>query len=152
INSVAFVPRGLRVAYGCQDGNAGIWDVERNTAAMAGRLEGGINVVAASSDGRYLMIGGIRGALLVDDLDTDIVSSYLGHGATICALDMPSSESPYLVSGDFSGAVRVWPVPHSASRTIIRTPSRLSSAVLVGSDGPMVAVAIEPSLRWASLD
>src|SRR5262249_8221479 len=59
---------------------------------------------------------------------------------------------PYIISGDISGAIRVWPVPQPAVRTVLRSPSRLSVSMLVANDGPMVATSVDSSLRWATLE
>jgi len=152
MTSVRFLSHDVRVAYACQDGNAGIWNVDAGRSVLSTHLEGGAAVVEVSDDDRYLIIGGNNGSITIHDFRTGLYSSYLGHTAWVSQIVPPSPNFPYLASGDRSGILRVWDLPRDNVRVAIHSTSRLISAVLVSSDGPVVATGISSALRWASFD
>jgi WD40 repeat protein len=151
LNSIEFLQE-MRVAYACQDGNAGVWDLFNATTIVTAYIEGGAALVTTSSDARYLMIGGSSGRLVVYDFHTEIFSNYLGHTTWITSLLAPSDGFPYIASGDGNGNVRIWPLPRSNVRVAIRPTTRLVSAAFVSSDGPVLATGAASVLRWASFD
>src|SRR5262249_42334679 len=134
LNDVSFVPHRTLIAYVCQDGDAGTWDWQRDTNTVVGHVDGGGSVVTASEDGRYLLIGGLAGTVLVADLTTSIVSTYLGHTSRITSLLPPSAHFPYIASADTDGRVRIWPLPSSAARIVMQSKTRMMSVALISND------------------
>src|SRR5262249_39179883 len=63
------------VAYGCQEGEAGILDLARDKVSVLSFLEGGVTRVAASSDGRYVIFGGTSGKVVLYDVQTRILTT-----------------------------------------------------------------------------
>src|SRR6185436_1538318 len=70
----------------------------------------------------------------------------------ITVLSPPTAAYPYLVSGDASGALRVWPLPDTAVRLAATAASRLTQAAPLSSHGPVIAVGIDPIIPWSTLD
>jgi eukaryotic-like serine/threonine-protein kinase len=152
LNSVAFIGQSSRVVYACQDGNVGVWDEKSDSSVATAHIDGGARTTAASRDGRFAMFGGSSGLLLVYSRDTDLFTSYLGHGTSLTYLLPPSEGFPFLTSGDSMGMLRVWPLPPSSVRSVIRSTARLISAIFLSGRGPILAVGTASVLRWFSLN
>jgi WD40 repeat protein len=152
---VLSVPRGFAYAgfaYACQDGNAGIWDPEQNKLRVLAHIEGGAANIVVTADGRYAVVGGNNGNLLVYDFTTQMLSSYLGHATRLTQLLPPSPDSPYIVSGDTTGAMRVWSPPVATTRVAIETAALMYSAMLLANGGPLVAVGTDATIPWYARD
>jgi len=152
LNKVAVIALRRTIAYGCEDGDAGVRDLDRKSSAVVTHIEGGAAVVAGSADGRYLLAGGNDGKLVVYDATTRVALSYLGHATRITTIVPPSPEFPYIASGDATGALRVWPLPEAAVQAAITTPWRIYRAVLVGGDDPAIAVGNSSTIPWVTRD
>src|SRR5262249_27859255 len=89
VNRTALAPSAPIVAYGCQDGEAGMVELEHDKLSVLSYLEGGVTRVAASEDGRYLMFGGTSGKVVFYDVATRMLHTRLGHATRITALTPP---------------------------------------------------------------
>jgi WD40 repeat protein len=69
----------------------------------------------------------------------------------LTALAPPSPLFPWIVSGDISGELRLWPPPEPAVREIIATSSPIWRAMPL-HNGVVVAVSDDPLLRWHTPD
>ena len=138
INGIAFLHHDDLLGYACQDGDVGIWDVDRRSPSPLTRMDGGSATATSGSGGRYLLVGGNSGKLLVYDIETRLITTYLGHAARFFDGALSSGASG-VVSGDAGGALRSWPLPRTSARAILQSPARLVAAILVSNHGPVVA-------------
>jgi eukaryotic-like serine/threonine-protein kinase len=152
INRIALVADPPTAAFGCQDGEAGMLDLASDKLSVLSHLEGGVTRAVASADGRYMIFGGTSGKLVIYDVTTKMLHTLLGHSTRITVLSPPTPAYPYLVSGDASGALRVWPLPDTAVRLAATTASRLTQAAPLASHGPVIAVGLDPIIPWSTLD
>jgi WD40 repeat protein len=151
VNKVLILSAPGGVAYACQDGDAGVWNLESKPRVLA-FIEGGAANLAASGDGRYALIGGDRGKLLLYDFTTQILSRYLGHPSRLAVLLSPSMESPHILSGDSGGYVRIWSPPVATARVAITTAALLYKAVSLPNSGPVVALGPGTTIPWHMRD
>ncbi|HET7499771.1 MAG TPA: WD40 repeat domain-containing serine/threonine protein kinase [Kofleriaceae bacterium] len=135
-----------RIAYACREGVIGIWDLAAGTVTPRAQLEGHADLIATSPDGEYILAVGSNGTMVVLDLVTDLISSYRGHGRRVTALAPPTSDHPFLVSGDMRGAVRAWPVPPRLARVAATTISPFYAAIFNGSSATVTATTWLPAL------
>jgi WD40 repeat protein len=140
------------VAYACQDGDTGVMDLQRRAPRVLTHLDGGATSLAATGDGRLLIVGGARGQLAIYDAATQIVHARLGHATRISVVLPPSAEFPYIVSGDESGALRVWSPPEPTVRVVARTATRMLAAVPLAGQGPVIAVGFDTAIPWYGRD
>lgn len=152
LNGVDFLKDGTHLGYACQDGQAGVWDISIGASTVTTQVNSGASMVTASANGRYLLIGGNSGAVVVYDFNTKLFSTYLGHTSWISYLMPPTDEFPYIASGDANGAMRIWPLPRADIRVAIQSSSRLISTAFASNTGPLVATQAAAGLRWASFD
>jgi eukaryotic-like serine/threonine-protein kinase len=152
VNKVLVVPGRRAIAYACQNGDAGTWDHERDKLAVLAHIDGGATNLAGSADGRYLLVGGSTGKLMVHDATTQMVRSYLGHTSRLTALVPPSPASPYLLSGDTTGAVRAWTPPDATVSVAITTAASMYRAVLLPGGGPLIALGAAATIPWHARD
>jgi WD40 repeat protein len=134
------------VAYACTGGTVGIWDLQRGTATPRAQLEGHAELIAASPAGDYIVAAGGNGTVIVVDLFTDLIASYRGHGLRVTSITPPTSDHPYLVSGDVRGAVRAWPVPPRLVRVAATSSSPFYSAIFNQRSTTVTATTWLPSL------
>ncbi len=131
IVGVRFMPDGMGVLGGIQDGTLRLWDTQNG--AIIRRLAGhrlGINSLVLSHDGRYLASGAMRFGL---DLSIDTLQgpgeiflwdaysgqfnrSFEGHEAEVMALAFTPDDKT-LIAADFNGTVIAW---DAASGTMLR--------------------------------
>jgi WD40 repeat protein len=152
VNAVLIMPGSQTIAYGCQDGDAGLWDLSQNTRSVVGYIEGGAAIVAGSSDARYLLVGGTNGRILIYDFTTQMVSWYLGHTVPISALLPPTPAYPYVVSADQAGIIRTWRPRRATVRVAIKTGLRMSRAILLPRNGPLIATGDGSTIPWYTHD
>jgi eukaryotic-like serine/threonine-protein kinase len=152
VNKVLVVPERRAIAYACQDGDAGIWDQERDKLAVLAHIDGGAMLLTGSADGRYLLVGGSSGKLVVHDIMTDMVRTYLGHTMRLSALVPPSPAFPHLITGDTSGEVRIWTPPDGVVRVAIKTATSLYKAMVLPRGGPLVAFGAGATISWQARD
>ncbi|HSR98054.1 MAG TPA: WD40 repeat domain-containing serine/threonine-protein kinase, partial [Kofleriaceae bacterium] len=151
VNRIILMSDPPSVAYGCQEGEAGILDLARDKASVLSFLEGGVARVAASTDGRYVMFGGTSGKVVLYDVQTRILRTLLGHTTRITVITPATAAYPYLITGDASGEMRVWPMPVSPLRIAAVTTSRLLEAAPLPG-GPVIAVSYDTTIPWATRD
>jgi serine/threonine protein kinase/WD40 repeat protein len=152
VRGLLIVPHRSEIAYACQDGNAGLWDVDHNKRSVLGYLEGGAAAVSGTADGRYLLVGGVNGRLLIYDFTTQMLSSYLGHMTRITVLLPPSPGSPYIISADTSGLMRAWLPPETAARVAIKSAVPMSRAILLPNHGPLIGTEAGTTIPWYTHD
>jgi WD40 repeat protein len=152
VNRTALAPSPPIVAYGCQDGEAGMVELDHDKLSVLSYLEGGVTRVAASADGRYLMFGGTSGKVVFYDVATRMLHTRLGHATRITALTPPTSAFPYFITGDASGALRVWPLPDTAVRLAATTGSRMVRAAPLADQGPLIAAGYDTTIPWVARD
>jgi WD40 repeat protein len=148
-----FVFAGSRgVGYACSDGDAGVWDQSHDARTVVAHLDEGASQVAGSADGRYLMVGGANGRLVIYDFEAHIVHSDIGHHAAITAIVPPSPASAFIVSADASGAVRMWAPPNASARAVIHAPGRLNRTTALPDDAGLVAQGQDSTVLWYTFD
>jgi WD40 repeat protein len=152
INQVLIVTEHSGIAYACQDGDAGIWDLEQSKATVLAHIEDGAASLAASRDGHYLLMGGNSGKLLAYDFTTQMLSSYLGHATRLTTLVPASTEFPYLISGDTTGTIRTWTPPQPTARVAIATAAPMIKAMLLRNNGPLIATGATSTIPWYTRD
>jgi WD40 repeat protein len=152
VNKVLVVPGRRAIAYACQNGDAGTWDHERDKLAVVAHIDGGATNLAGSVDGRYLLVGGSSGKLMVHDATTQLVRSYLGHATRLTALVPPSPAFPYLISGDTTGMVRAWTPPDATARVAITTAASMYRALMLPGGGPLIALGATATIPWYARD
>jgi WD40 repeat protein len=142
---VQFIAGRRELAYACRAGTVGLWDPERNVATPRAQLEGHADLLATSPAGDYLLAGGGNGTVTVIDLQTDLISSYRGHGVRLTSLTPPTAELPFLISGDVTGAVRVWPLPLRLARVVATSNSAFHTAIFDPRSTSVIATTWQPA-------
>jgi WD40 repeat protein len=137
------------VAYACQDGEVGLWDIAAKLALHLMHVDGGTSAVAGSADGRYVIAGGINGSVMVHDASTGMATSYLGHTTRVAVLQPPTPDFPYILSGDSRGELRIWPLPAPAARVALQVAGTLFRAVPLPGDGPVIAIGSGSTIAWS---
>ncbi|MGH9886827.1 MAG: WD40 repeat domain-containing protein, partial [bacterium] len=151
VNRIILMSDPPSVAYGCQEGEAGILDLARDKVSVLSFLEGGVTRVAASDDGRFVFFGGTSGKVAMYDVQTRILMTLLGHTTRITVITPATAAYPYLITGDASGEIRVWPMPASPLRLAAATTSRLLEAAPLPG-GPVFAVSYDTTIPWTARD
>jgi WD40 repeat protein/tRNA A-37 threonylcarbamoyl transferase component Bud32 len=130
--AVAFSPDGTRLAAGCDDGSARVWDAAtgQELPALHGH-RGPVHAVAFSPDGRYLATASQDGAVWVWDASTgEQVRALRNHAGAVRSLAY-SREGRLASAGD-DKAVRVW------------DPAGRELLALRGHTEPLRALAFSP--------
>jgi WD40 repeat protein len=109
VNSVAFDPRGGRLASGCQDGSVWFWNVAKGGGEPAPeRHTGGVWSVAFSPDGRLLASTGDDGRVRLWDPDGGrLVRSLPGHGTALRCLAF-SPDGKVLAAAGRGATIKLW--------------------------------------------
>jgi WD40 repeat protein len=149
-NDLRFIPGRQSIAYACEDGAIGTWDVQRGTVRPRGQLEGHADLIAVSTTGEYLIAAGGNGTVTVFDLETDLIASYRGHGVRLTSLMPPSPEQPFVVSADVRGSIRVWPLPSRLARVVATSSSPFHQAIFDDHSGMVMATTWLPALTTFS--
>jgi len=145
-----FIPGRRSIAYGCREGAMGIWDLQQGTVSSRAQLEGHADLIAASPAGDYIVAAGNNGIVTVLDLDTDLVSSYKGHGFRLTSITPPTQEHPFLISADVRGAVRAWPMPPRLARVVTTARSPFYAAIFDDQSTVVTSAAWLPALMTFS--
>jgi WD40 repeat protein len=109
--SVKVVPGTRTIAFACQEGTIGLWDLARHTTRSLAQVEGRAASVWVSESGRQVFATNETGTITMVDLDSQLVSLFRGHAYRVLVVAPPNAEFPQLISGDVRGELRVWPLP-----------------------------------------
>jgi WD40 repeat protein/tRNA A-37 threonylcarbamoyl transferase component Bud32 len=150
VGTVSYLPRADQIAYGCANGIVGIWDTARSTVTPLATLPGSAEYLAPTADGRELAIAGSSPTLFVLDLESRIVTPYLGHNVRLTAIAAPEAGCPWFLSSDANGNLRAWPRPRPLARVAFTEPSRLFDALILGDSVTAVSSGPAASLHFAS--
>lgn len=144
ILSAGWLPGGVRIVTGGQDGVAHLWNVqEQETEAMLYGHEGAIAAVAVGPDGRWLVTGGEDATARIWDLtapDPSAAPTILrGHELGVTSIAVGPA-GRWLATGSQDTTVRLWD---------LTAPGKVpASIVLRGHESGVAAVAISPDVRW----
>ncbi|KAJ8582334.1 WD40 repeat-like protein [Rhizopogon salebrosus TDB-379] len=111
--AIAYFPDGQKIISGSRDGTTRLWDLQAGKEIEDARVisEQDVDVVAVSSDGRWVVTGGLGGVHKVktNEVKTGSVKTFGYHSRGITCIDI-SMNSKLLASGsrDSTGAVRIW--------------------------------------------
>ena len=155
VSGVKLIPGRRAVAYTCQDGTLGTWDLRTGALAVHGHGAGRPSLLTVSADGQFVLAAGNQ-TVFVLDRETGLVATYLGHRYPLSAIAPPLAGGATFATGDSRGSVRVWPLPRRTARVAgdFRFPvastaydDLLGTAILssVGSDLSWFAAPGEPA-------
>ena len=144
-----FLP-GQHIAYACNNGVIGIWDLQQGTVSARGQLEGQADLITASATGDLIIAAGSNGSIAVLDLVTNLTASYKGHGFRLTAIAPPTPEHPFLLSADARGAIRAWQLPRRLARVAATSSSPFSMAIFDRQSSRAVATTSAPALTVAA--
>ncbi|MBC7978154.1 MAG: protein kinase [Myxococcales bacterium] len=150
VNSVQFVPGSQRVAYACRSGTVGIWDLQRNVVTPRAQLDGHAGLVGTSPDGEYIVAAGGNGLVTVIDLQTGLNAWYRGHAFRLTSLTPPTREHPFVISADYQGSIRTWPLPTRLARVAATSSSPFLSAIFDAGSPAVIVTTWRPSLTIVS--
>jgi WD40 repeat protein len=150
VSGVKVIPGRRAVAYACREGTIGIWDLRDDKITPRAHLEGHANMLEVSAAGDYLVAAGDSGVLSVLDLETNLVSSFRGHGYRLTAISPPTAEYRALLSGDARGAIRAWPLPDRMTKMVGEVHTRVFSALFSDQAGMAIADTLDVTLTTFS--
>ncbi|KAG1838559.1 WD40-repeat-containing domain protein [Suillus subluteus] len=113
IRSMCYFPDGQRMISGSCDNTARQWDLKEGKEIEGARdaFEGGVNAVAVSKDGRWVVTGGgdhRRAELKAFEVETGIVKVFEGHSEQIFSIDISADNTLLATSGSRDGTARIW--------------------------------------------
>jgi len=150
VSGVKVIPGKRAIAFACREGTIGTWDLKDGTITPRAHLEGHATMIEVSAAGDYIVAAGDSGVLTVVDLDTELVTSFRGHGFRVTAISPPTPEYPWLLSADVRGGVRAWPMPGRLARVVGTTRARVFSALFSEAAGAVIANTRGPELTSIS--
>jgi WD40 repeat protein len=110
---IAYFPDGQKMLSGSGDKTTRLWDLQAGTEIEEARVVGEqeVDVVAVSSDGRWIVTAGLLGGVhkvKANEVKTGSVKTFEGHfeSAWITCIDI-SMDSKLLASGSRDGTVRI---------------------------------------------
>ncbi|KAJ8585644.1 WD40 repeat-like protein [Rhizopogon salebrosus TDB-379] len=111
--TIAYFPDGQKMLSISGDKTTRLWDLQAGTEIEEARVVGEqeVDVVAVSSDGRWVVTAGILGGVHVtqvkaNEVKTGSVKIFEGHSGIAC-IDI-SMDSKLLTSGSWNGIARIW--------------------------------------------
>jgi WD40 repeat protein len=138
------------LAYACNDGAIGIWDLATGAVKTRAQLEGHADLITASTNGDYIIAAGGTGTVTVLDLATDVIASYRGHGFRLSTIRPPTPDQPFLVTGDAHGGIRAWPLPSRLIRVAATSSTPFTEAVFEPRSSTAIATSSWPVLTVVS--
>jgi len=150
VSGVKVIPGKRTIAFACREGTIGTWDLKDGTITPRAHLEGHANMIEVSAAGDYIVAAGDSGVLTVVDLDTELVTSFRGHGFRVTAISPPTAEYPWLLSADVRGGLRAWPMPRRLARVVGTTQQRVFSALFSEAARAVIADTRGPELTSIS--
>jgi WD40 repeat protein len=142
VSALALIPRSDRLLFACQEGGVGIAR-HRSASGELVRI-GGFRtqpdpfLLAVDELGEYVATSADRDAYL-HHVSRGVTAVLRGQAAYISAIAAPTRQFPHLVTGDVSGAVRVWELEEPHARVLAHVQGRPFGAVLA-PDGATLAV------------
>jgi WD40 repeat protein len=106
--AIAYFPDGQKMLSGSGDKTTRLWDLHAGTEIEEARVVGEqqVDVVAVSSDGRWVVTAGVLGdKVKANEVKTGSVKTFEGHSRIAC-IDI-SMDSKLLASGFFDSTVRI---------------------------------------------
>jgi WD40 repeat protein len=109
--AIAYFPDGQKIISGSRDKTTRLWDLQASTEIEEARVVGEqeVDVVAVSSDGRWVVTAGVLGGVhkvKANEVKTGSVKTFEGHSGIAC-IDI-SMDSKLLASGSWDGTLRIW--------------------------------------------
>jgi WD40 repeat protein len=109
--TIAYFPDGQNIISGSWDKTTRLWDLQAGKEIEEARVVGEqeVDAVAVSSDGRWVVTGGLGGVhkLKANEVKTGSVKTFEGHSLGTTCIDI-SMDSKLLASGSLDGRVRIW--------------------------------------------
>jgi WD40 repeat protein len=111
--TIAYFPDGQKIISGSADKTTRLWDLQAGKEIEDARevvSEQDVNVVAVSSNGRWVVTAGVLGGVhkvKANEVKTGSVKTFDGHSGQITCIDI-SMDSKLLASGSRDGRVRIW--------------------------------------------
>jgi WD40 repeat protein len=139
VRTLQLVPQADQAVFGCKDGSVGLWDLAASAVTPLANLVGAMECTAASADGRQVAIGGSSGIVSIIDLQTRIVTSYLGHRVRLGTLAGPTADYPFFVSADVNGHLRGWSPPLALAHVALTAPLALFDLQLLPDSATAIA-------------
>ena len=126
VYDIAWSPDSKRIASASNDGTVQVWDSNTGEHVVKytgpSSIRGGIaatNAVAWSPDGKYLAIGGLGPAAILDPATAQVVGYYGPHGGAAHAVAF-SPDGTFLAVGRDDSTVQVWNITtHTNAYTYI---------------------------------
>jgi RNA polymerase sigma factor (sigma-70 family) len=152
VHSFALSPDGKKLAVGCRDSDAVLWDVSAGEKLCALPGHAKVHSFAFSPDGRTLATGDESNTIRLWDLETRQVTARLvgvkaphqpgGMGDAIHALTFAPDGKTLVSAGDYGdGTVRVWDVRAGTERRQLKGQHGDGGLLALSSDGRTLAVA-----------
>jgi WD40 repeat protein len=135
VNSVAFSPDGARLATGCGDNCARIWDLGTQQYQPGCGHDGAVTAVAYSLDDKRLATGSADCTAKTWDVTGQVLLLRLSHPGEVNAVTF-SADGCWLATGSADGSARIW---NSANGKEYKS---------IGHEGTVTAVAFSPDGRW----
>ncbi|WP_406695285.1 protein kinase [Singulisphaera sp. Ch08] len=147
VHALAFCPEGRRLASGCADQRAILWDVSTGSPLSAPLThQGAVRAVSFHPDGAFVATAGDDGMIRLWDAVTGAaLGDPLSHGRSITALSFSPDGSKIAVAGSPGRAI-LWDL---ATRRPVHEPAKSESQVrdlAFSPDGKTLAVAHENGL------
>jgi WD40 repeat protein len=149
VMTIAFSPRGHRLASGDVDGRLRIWDVaevERSRSTYE-EMES-ITAIAMSPDGQLVATGGADGRVRIRDVESEALlrgPEHPNEDGEVASMTF-SRDGDHLVWGGGGGRVRVWSQVDGRDVAILSI-GRSVRAVAVAPDGRVAAACGDGNVR-----
>ncbi|KAJ8584499.1 YVTN repeat-like/Quino protein amine dehydrogenase [Rhizopogon salebrosus TDB-379] len=109
--AIAYFPDGQKIISGSADKTTRLWDLQAGKEIEEARVVGEqtVDVVVVSSDGRWVVTGGLGGVHKVkaNEVKAGSVKTFEGHSPGITCIDI-SMDRKLLASGSWDDRIRIW--------------------------------------------